>query len=266
MRLSDVLSKSLTSDFIQVEGFLGNRNLGCGKQRKIMVGRICLNYFCKQCKDVLTFSSDDKLYCIGINESLVSIDCVLRCAHCDTEVPVWFLVECKNGISVPFPEVRILKRSERLSEHVMGKNIQYGEFSELIEKAECAYRAGLGAGAIIYLRKILESITYEVAKLADIDINKKNGNKKPFKQILEKVDKECNIIPKEFSNNSYKLFGTLSNIIHGDSDEQEGLKKYDALHRLVIGVLDNVKNSKELTSAIDSLGWNEGYTDSVSNI
>jgi hypothetical protein len=30
------------------------------------------------------------------------------------------------------------------------------------------------------------------------------------------------------------------------------------LHRLVVGILDNVNNSRELQSAINSLGWHSG--------
>ena len=35
-----------------------------------------------------------------------------------------------------------------------------------------------------------------------------------------------------------------------------GLKKYDALRRLVIGVMDNVRNNREIMDAIARLEWN----------
>lgn len=54
-----------------------------------------------------------------------------------------------------------------------------------------------------------------------------------------------------------KLFGELSDIIHGDYDEQMGLQKYEALHQLVVGVLSKVKSSKEIMDAIGTLGWNK---------
>ena len=86
----------------------------------------------------------------------------------------------------------------------------------------------------------------------------KNGKHRPFKEILVKVDKECSIIPKEFSENGYKLFSELSEIVHSNGDDELlGLKRYDALQRLVIGVLDNVKNNNEMMAAIGNLGWNE---------
>lgn len=63
--------------------------------------------------------------------------------------------------------------------------------------------------------------------------------------------------PKEFSENGYRLFGELSDVVHGNYDEQLGLQKYDALHRLIVGVLDNVKNNREMMEAIGTLGWNQ---------
>lgn len=49
MRLTDILSKPLTSKFEQVEGFLNNTKLKCGRQKKIKAGKIALNYFCRNC-------------------------------------------------------------------------------------------------------------------------------------------------------------------------------------------------------------------------
>lgn len=62
----------------------------------------------------------------------------------------------------------------------------------------------------------------------------------------------------------YTLFGELSDVVHGKSDEETSLKKYDALRRLVVGILDNVKNnetliknSKEILQKIHELGWSD---------
>ena len=91
MRLSDVLSKPPVSRFEQVNNFLGKTKLNCGKQRKVNIGIVSLTYFCKHCDDDMTFVSDNELFCIGINDYRVSIDCVLRCPRCGELVPVWFL-------------------------------------------------------------------------------------------------------------------------------------------------------------------------------
>ena len=111
------------------------------------------------------------------------------------------------------PDIRVLKRTERLTENVLLGRGKYDDFSELLEKADRAYRDELGAGAIVYLRKVLERITFQTAEAIDIETKNKNGKHRPFKEILVKVDKECSIIPKEFSENGYKLFSELSEIV-----------------------------------------------------
>jgi hypothetical protein len=145
-----------------------------------------------------------------------------------------------------------------MSADVLIDRERYGDFSILLEKAQRAHRDGLGAGSIVYLRKIFEQITTETAKTVGISSLNQKSKRKPFKQLLEEVDLQCSIIPSEFSANGYRLFGDLSNIVHGEYDEELALSKYDSLHRLIVGILDNVRNSDELKHAIGALGWNNG--------
>lgn len=257
MRLSDALSKPISDNYLQVEGFLDNKKLGVGKQRKIEVGKVALNFYCKNCSDDRTFCSGDELFCIGVNDKTISIDCVLKCSICDTTVQLWFLIESNNDMSQAAPCVRIAKRSEKLSDKVLSSKEQYGDFSELLEKAHRAHRDELGAGSIVYLRTILERMTKQVADAAGINTERPNGRKKPFKDLLQEVDQSRSIVPKEFSANGYRLFSELSEVVHGNADEQTGLQKFDALCRLVIGILDKVRNNAELMKAIGSLGWDE---------
>ena len=263
MRLSDVLSKPITNEFIQVENFIGNKRLAFGKQKRLTVGKIALNFFCKNCSDDRTFCSGNELFCIAVNDNVVSIDCVLKCPLCNSSVQAWFLVESDGDIYIQAPSVRILKRSEKLSDKVLLCKEKYDDFSDLLEKAQRAYLNELGAGSIVYLRKILERITVQSAEAANIKTKKTNGKRKPFKDLLEEVDKQCSIIPREFTANGYRLFGELSDVVHGDYDEKLGLQKYDALCRLIVGIIDNVKNNNEMMYAIGSLGWNEtgGYSE-----
>lgn len=69
------------------------------------------------------------------------------------------------------------------------------------------------------------------------------------------VKAEVDFIPKEFSDDGYRLFGELSDVVHGEFDEEEGLKKYQTLKRLVVGVLDNIKNRADFAEAQARLGW-----------
>jgi len=258
MRLSDVLSKPLNNNFVQVEGFLDDKKLKLGKQKRIAVGKIGLTFFCKGCNDDRTFCSDDDLFCIGVNDHLISIDSALKCSCCDSLVQIWFLVISNEDIHSHAPNVRILKRSEKLSDTVVIHGEQFGNFTELLEKAQRAYREELGAGSIIYLRRVFEQITVKMAGVVGIDTKNVKGSRKAFKDLLREVDEKCSIIPKEFSENRYRLFSELSNVLHGDYDEQLGLQKYEAFRRLVVGIIDNVKNNEEMMTAITTLGWGTG--------
>ena len=257
MRLSDVLSKPVDLKFWQVDGFLDNKKLKSGKNRKLAVGKVGLPYFCKCCDNDMTFASAEDIYCIGINNHQISIDSVLTCSRCGNELPVWFLVESNAEIHSHAPEVRVLKRAEKFNQNVLSAKSTYGNFAELLSKADCAYRNELGAGAIIYLRKAYEKITLQTASAAGISVMKSNGtSQRPFKDILQEVDAKKSIIPKEFSADGYKLFGELSAIAHGTNvSEADALLKYEPLHRLVVGIIENVKNNAELMSALGHLGW-----------
>lgn len=258
MRLSDVLSKPPNKEYVQIDAFLSNRSGKTGQKVDISVGRIALNYFCSSCDDIRTFVSGEKLTCIFANKNLISIDCVLTCSICGAVVPVWFLVESKDDITEQVPKVRILKKTVKLSEKVRATDARYGEFTVLLDKAEQAYSDGLGAGSIVYLRKIFEKITIRTAQNVGIQYKQyENGNPKNFSDLLKRVDEECAIVPKEFSANGYKLFRELSSVVHGEYDEEAGLNNFEALHRLVIGILENVINHRELLDAMTVLGWNE---------
>lgn len=256
MRLSDLLSKNKIKEFYQVEGFL-QRKVQVGQSRKLEVGRIALPYYCKICNDDLSFTSNSDLYCVGVNDKQISIDCVLTCPRCGKELPVWFLVDSQENINNPIIHARVLKRVEKFSEDVSVAKLTHGDYAELLAKAECAYKNDLGAGANIYLRKIFEIITINVAKAEKIEIFTSRGRPKKFSEILKAVDSKRSIIPREFASNGYTLFSELSEILHGERvTDEDALKKYESLQRLVVGIIDNVKNNSELMSAIGQLGWN----------
>ena len=154
MRLSDVLSKEPSMKFEQVEGFL-RKGLPHGGQQKLDVGVVCRNFYCKNCESELTFSTGEKtkISCVGVTNRSVSIDCVLKCPRCTVTVPIWYLVESKDDISNAIVEVRILKRTEKLPKEVLLSYGKYGSYTELLDKADRAFRDGLGAGAVVYLRQ-----------------------------------------------------------------------------------------------------------------
>ena len=68
MRLSDVLSRKPTKEYIQVDGFLQNKKGIAGQSVGITVGKVALNYFCKNCDDLRTFSSKNKIDVLFVDD------------------------------------------------------------------------------------------------------------------------------------------------------------------------------------------------------
>lgn len=257
MRLSDILSKEPSKQYTQIDGFLQNKKGSTGQRVKISVGQIALNYYCQNCEDLRTFFSKGELEAIFVNKKLISIDSVLTCAGCGQGIPIWFLIESNSDITGQAPEVRILKKKEKNIPIKETDNHQYNKYIELLNKAKQSFNENLGSGAVVYLRKVFEKITIDSANAISIEYEKyENGNPKNFSQLLKKVDEKCSIIPREFSSNGYKLFQELSGIVHGDCEEVEVINKFEPLYRLVVGILENVKNHKEIMDSIEKLEWN----------
>lgn len=256
MRLSDVLSKAPDTTGAQVEGFLGTRRIGWGQHKKIRVGKVALNFFCRKCSDIRTFMSGDELSCLIAGERTVSIDVTLRCPICGSPVEIWFLVACDGDFYTHAPVVHLERYTENRRDSAGRVGVGSGQFEDLLERAQIAYENRLGAGSMIYLRKIYEAITAEVATVAGISTTRPSGARKPFRELLEEVDGQHHIIPPRFSNNGYRLFSELSEVIHGGSSEEVALLKYLPCRQLVFSVINNVQGDQAMARAIDALGWN----------
>lgn len=248
---------------------------------EIQIGKIILPFYSIICKDNVSFISPPKLHCLIINNQTISIDCQLLCMDYDAYIPkcqeckhcvqAWFLVgtDDDNDIFSSRPNINEIKQNFKLPEHIKLPIETEDKYSEWLGKAEIAYKERLGAGSIIYLRTVLEQITIEVGRNAGVAIYKQNGGIKPFEQVIKAVDEQCYIIPEIYRNNGYDLFRRLSNIAHGNSDEETALKEYNALRRLVVGIIENIKkneedikNNNEIRMALNAIGFsNEGVQD-----
>lgn len=263
MRLSDILSnQTIVESYQQIDGFLHNRTLRCGRCCKVEIGKIAINCHCKNCGTVMSFASEASPWAVGVDDRTISIDCVLKCARCGEKILVWFLVESEQKMAYPAPKVKVIKRSLKVSDNVTMNEYCYGELSKLLDKADRAYGEGLGAGAMVYLRKLLEQVAINAAKAADIELKDDKGRRKKFNELLKEIDQKNRIVPSEFSDDGYKLFGELSNVVHANNDEEEALQKYKLLRRLIVGILDNIRRNvekqrsrEELEAAFSELGW-----------
>ena len=255
MRLSEVLNRAPDSTRTQVENFLGARRIPWGQNKKIDVGRIVHNFYCGTCGDIRTFASGDHLTCLIAGEQLVSLDVTLRCPVCNASVEAWYLVASDGDMYAYTPTVYLDRYTENRRGAARGVGVGAGQFEDLLERAQAAFETQLGAGAMIYLRKIFELITTEVASTAGIATTRSGGGRKPFRDLLREVHGDHPIIPARFSSDGYRLFSELSEAIHGDVSEEVALTKYMPCRQLVISVINNVKGDEAIAGAIDALGW-----------
>lgn len=248
--------------------------IAAGDFIEIQIGKITLPFYSTKCNDSVSFVSPKNLHCLIINDKMISIDCQLQCMdyddsnqackECNHCIQAWFLVGA-DDIFAATPNVYLIKQNFKLPENIKLPVETEDKYTEWLAKAEIAHKERLGTGAIIYLRSILEQITIEVGDSAGVEIRKRNGSMKPFDQVIAAVDKECSIVPVIYSDNGYAIFRRLSNIAHGNADEETALREYDPLRRLVVGIMDNVKkkeeeikNNAELKKALDAIGFSNG--------
>lgn len=240
----------------------------------IQIGKITLPFYSTKCNDSVSFVSPKNLHCLIISEKMISIDCQLQCMdyddsnqackECSYCIQAWFLVGADDIFSAT-PNVYLIKQNFKLPANIKLPVETEDKFTEWLAKAEIAHKERLGAGSVIYLRSILEQITIKVGNDAGVDIYQPNGRTKPFNQVLQAVDAQCSIIPTIYSDNGYKLFQKLSEIAHGNSDEETALKEYEPLRRLVVGVIENVrkneeeiKRNAEIKKALVAIGFSDG--------
>lgn len=248
--------------------------ISAGDFIEIQIGTIMQPFYSTVCRDSVSFVSPLKLHCLIINKSMISIDCELQCMdyvegnqsckNCNHSVQAWFLVGADDFFA-PCPNVYVIKQNFKLPENIKLPVETEDKFTEWLAKAEIAHKERLGAGSVIYLRSILEQITIKVGNDAGVNIYQPNGRTKPFNQVLQAVDAQCSIIPTIYSDNGYKLFQKLSEIAHGNSDEETALKEYEPLRRLVVGVIENVrkneeeiKRNAEIKKALAAIGFSNG--------
>lgn len=119
---------------------------------------------------------------------------------------------------------------------------------------------------MIYLRKIFEMITTQVADIWGITKTGRKGGPLTFKDLLQKVDAERRIIPQRYTSNGYQLFSELSEVIHGHSSEEEALRRFKPCRHLVLGVVEEVNRDNVFAKAIDELGWAGDDIDTIARV
>ena len=227
--------------------------LPIGKPVILSISKIVRNYFCKECGDIRSFSSQDTIYGTALNKFEMSVHFSCYCIECNKSVHIYTLVVGSDEIYHQSPTVEIRKYIETFPSKV--SKYSYGEFSRLVEMADLAYSAGFTLGAIAYLRQVYEKVTRKAAENLNIDVCREDGKRRKFAKLLEEVDKEIGIVPTEFSAHGYKLFSELSELLHNECGKEITSLKFHALFRLTVGVVENWQCRIQNLEATESLGW-----------
>lgn len=174
----------------------------------------------------------------------------LSCPSCKSKVYLCFHIETKSHfdkktMATHIDEICITKigeypnqetsRLQSLSKYQACFPREHG----FMVKAEQAFYADLGAGAVVYLRKAYEVLIYEI--LNDMEITRPSQ----FRQALEAVDKAANIIPIELKDRAYGLFGEMSDAVHGETEDLFGFSKYEPLRDVFKMILNNIMTKRE---------------------
>lgn len=258
MRLSEVLSRSgdQATQPMQVENFLGPRRIARGTHRNVDVGTVIRNYECESCRDQRSFQSRGTLSCLVSGSRTASIDTVLSCPGCSQRVGVWFIVRCiREDLYSPAPMVRLDRVVEHRNVRAVQEEEQELNSQQLLQRAIVAHQVGLGAGAMVYLRMIMEAVTNAAATAYEVPIEGKKGGRKPFAHLLKEVDVQARIIPSQFSGQGYDLFSELSKQIHGEGTELEAIARFGPCRALIEGILSNIELNGKIDSAMQQLGW-----------
>lgn len=271
MRLAELLNRAPDTVPRQVENFWGSaaewdgdfdddrEELPWGYHEEISVGRVVRNHVCLNCRDIRSFVSSERLSCLVVGDRAVSIDVPLRCSGCEATAEAWFIVGSNSDLLAPSPEMYLQRFSENRRDVASEASLDFNDqVDDLLERAQIAFDDGLGAGSMVYLRKVFEILTVQAGKATGVYSKTKKGKRKRFGDFLKEVDQKSGIIPGEFSDNGYLLFSELSDVMHGSADEHEALSKYSPCRRLVIGIVDNIRNNNEMSQAVAALGWNTG--------
>ena len=98
--------------------------------------------------------SEGALTCLIAGTNLVSIDVALQCPVCKVSVEAWYLVASDDDIYAYNPVVYLDRYTENRREAAAGTGSGGGQFEDLLEQAQIAYENRLGAGSMVYLRKL----------------------------------------------------------------------------------------------------------------
>jgi hypothetical protein len=239
----------------KIKTFMGKAysryDLGC----KYMIENNSLNENSYQ--PFISHNEDDETLEDMIDERALAVDdsiiAQLRCPTCGSSVYICYYIEYNNKFEQDSDMYRVHKIGEYPNQDINRFNpiqkysTDFPNEYKLMISAEKAFSIGLGSGSIIYLRKAYESLLYGI--LDENNISRPTQ----FRQALEKADEVAHIVPLELKDRAYGLFGEMSDLIHGEAEDEQCLEKYELLRDVFRLLLDEIVEKKRKATLIERI-------------
>jgi hypothetical protein len=125
--------------------------------------------------------------------------------------------------------------------------VRFSAEHALLVKAHKACQIGLGAGAMVYLRRAYESLLFAILDANGVE------HPRTFKDTLKTADEIAQIVPEVLKDKAYGLFGEISDVVHGGTDDNVGLEKYEDLRDVFLLILDHILEKERVTAIANKI-------------
>ena len=109
-----------------------------------------------------------------------------------------------------------------------------------LHNSEKAFSMGLYAASLLYIRRVLESLVFQILKENNEDFKKTEK----FVELLKKAEKFIKIFPDDFSDIKGTFYKFISEGVHEWTD-QECSEQYPLAKYAIVRILDHYKQGKD---------------------
>ena len=235
MKLEEILQRKQVKTYLDEETDYNN---------------VIVNEKCFSCKSVMSFDYNLE-YLHNPYGNIVYSQlrlCVGRCVKCNEFHYGLFYGEKKPFSIFFFPDAEMMFSEFNTFENFLTEK----QLSDL-KNAYKAHNNGLHAGAFLYIRRILESLVFQVLD----DNNVPHSNNEKFKDLLKKAEDYIELFPKDFADVRGIFYRFICEGVHEWTDEecsvQYPLAEY-AIRRILTHYKQNKENEEQTTSLLKAIG------------
>lgn len=200
-------------------------------------GVYIINEKCFNCKTTMSFSYE-QIPIWDYNGNIICRPLRLyagRCVKCKESHYALFYGEPQSTSVFFLPDATML-----LSEYSEYENLLSTQQLNDLKSADQAYKAGLFAGAFLYIRRVLESLVFQI-----LDENKKVYNRTDkFKDLVKDAESFVPLFPDDLTDLKGPFYKFISEGVHVWTDQQCSVQ-YPLADYAIRRILDHYKSKKE---------------------